>query len=99
MPMPYKIEELDVAHVDDAQAAAIGRLTLSFNFIEACLNQAIAMMLDPKAEPQLEVLMGGMTFQKKIDRLDALVKFFVRSLNMPTEAPPDANQVDKWAVE
>lgn len=99
MPMIYKIDELDVAHVDDAQAAAIGRLTLSFNFLEASLNYATTFMLSTNATAEIDVLMGRMTFQQKIDRLDALVKFFARSLNMPAEATPNAAQVDKWAAE
>ena len=74
-------------------------MTLSFNFVEASLNYAITFMLSTNAAAEIDVLMGRMTFQQKIDRLDALVKFFARSLNMPAEATADAAQVDKWAAE
>jgi len=96
--MSYKIDELEVAHVDDAQAAAIGRLTLSFNFLEAALASAMTYMLSGNGA-EIDVLLVRMSFSQKVDRLDALVKFFAKSLGMPEKVGPDATQIDKWAAE
>jgi predicted RNase H-like HicB family nuclease len=85
----FEIEELDVAHVTDEQAAAIGRLALSFNFLESCIDEAISFIISPPDASGIGVLTARLGFDAKVSRLEAIVKHFRHSLTMP-DATPDA---------
>jgi hypothetical protein len=98
----FDIEELDVAHVTEEQAAAIGRLALSFNFLESCIDEAISFIISTKDASDasaIGVLTARLGFEAKVSRLEAIVKHFQHSLEMPKAAGVSAAQVDSWAAE
>jgi hypothetical protein len=95
----FDIEELDVAHVPDEQAAAIGRLALSFNFLESCIDEAISFIISPPDAPGIGVLTARLGFDANVSRLEAVVKHFRHSLAMPDAAEATADQVHAWAAE
>lgn len=66
----FEIEELDVAHVTDEQAAAIGRLALSFNFLESCIDGAISFIISPPDASAIGVLTARLGFDAKVSRLE-----------------------------
>ena len=95
----FDIEELDVAHVTDEQAAAIGRLALSFNFLESCIDEAISFIISPPDASGIGVLTARLGFDAKVSRLEAIVKHFRHSLAMPDAAEATADQIHTWAAE
>ena len=95
----FEIEELDVAHVTDEQAAAIGRLALSFNFLESCIDEAISFIISPPDAPGIGVLTARLGFDAKVSRLEAIVKHFRHSLTMPDATEATADQIHTWAAE
>jgi hypothetical protein len=95
----FDIKELDVAHVTDEQAAAIGRLALSFNFLESCIDEAISFIISPRDASGIGVLTDRLGFDAKVSRLEAIVKHYRHSLAMPNAAEATADQIHTWAVE
>lgn len=95
----FEIEELDVAHVTDEQATAIGKLALSFNFLEYCLEEAISFTVSPPDASAIGVLIARLGFDAKVSRLEAIVKHFQHSLVMANAAEPVTDQIHKWAAE
>jgi hypothetical protein len=95
----FDIEELDVAQVTDELAAAIGKLALSFNFLESCIDEAISFIISPPDASAIGVLTKRLGFEAKISRLEAIVKYFQHSLAMPKAADATLEQVHNWAAE
>ena len=95
----FEIEELEVAHVTDEQATAIGKLALSFNFLESCVEEGISFIISPQDPSAIGILTRRLGFDAKVSRLEAIVKHFQHSLSLPQKWEPPADQVHKWAAE
>jgi hypothetical protein len=95
----YEIDELEVARVSDEQAAAIGRLTVSFNFLESCVAESIAFMVHPPSGDTTHVLLDRLGFEAKVGRLEAVVKHHAAALGMSAVLGDGAGQIETWAAE
>jgi hypothetical protein len=62
--------------------------SLSFNFLESCIEEAISFAINPLDASAIRVLTARLGFDAKVGRLEAIVKHFQHSFAMPKAPEP-----------
>jgi hypothetical protein len=78
----FNIQEVDVAHISDAQAVAIGKLTIAFNYLEFALTETIRAIVGGEFR-RTHALVDRLTFSTKVEHLRKQVGFLREDLEAP----------------